>query len=57
MLYYVNTYIYIFIDRYIYTSEWNVFICKNTDGLEEYHAKWNGSDKEECSTLPFICGI
>ena len=29
-----------------FEKEWNFAICKNIDGLEGYHAKWNKSDKE-----------
>ena len=29
-----------------FEKEWNFTICKNIDGLERYHAKWNKSDRE-----------
>ena len=29
-----------------FEKEWNFTICKNIDGLEGYHAKWNKSDRE-----------
>ena len=30
----------------IHKKEWNFAICNNTDGLGEYFAKWNKSDRE-----------
>ena len=37
-------------------KEWNVSICNNIDGLEDYYAKWNKLEKDK-HCIPLICGI
>ena len=38
-------------------KEWNLAICDNMDGLQEYYAKWYKTEKDKCCMISFIRGI
>ena len=38
-------------------EEWNLAICDNMDGLREYYAKWNKSEKKQILYNLLKCGI
>ena len=38
-------------------EEWNNAICRNTDGLSDYHTKWKKSEKDKYSMISLRCII
>ena len=38
-------------------KEWKFAIYNNMDGLGEYYAKWNKSEKDKYCMISLICGI
>ena len=38
-----------------HNEEWNNAICRNMDGLSDYHTKWKKSEKDKYTMISLRC--